>query len=401
MRILVITNLYPNPLQPQRGAANRQHFRALAEDHEVKIVSPISWIDELQARWRGAHAIPRDRRCHVDGIDVVHPRYYYPPGVLRSRYGRLLLRAIRSDVLEVARELQPDVVLGSWAYPDGYAATELANELNVPSAVAVLGSDVNLLNQYPTRRHETVKALRRADTVITVSKDLAGKVIDLGVGASRVAVVYRGVDRDRFYPGSQRDAQAELGMVEADPALLFIGNLVPVKAIDMLVKACGLLAERLPRMQCHIVGDGPLRQQLSSLAAELSLSAKVRFHGVIDHDRLPTWYRAADLVVLPSMAEGVPNVLLESIACGRPYVASNTGGIPEISRHGGCSLVPPGDSRALAEAIYSKLMDRSVPTASDLPVGSWKEAARSLAAALTRGGANFADIPATQERAIA
>ena len=154
-------------------------------------------------------------------------------------------------------------------------------------------------------------------------------------------------------------------------------------------------------MQRHSAGAGPVRQQLTTRAAEQSLSPKVRFHAVSDPDRWPPSSRAADLVVLPSMAEGVPNVLLESIACGRPYVASDTGGIPEISRHRGCSLVPPGDPRALAEAIYSQLMDRSVPTASDLPVGSWKEAARSLAAALTRGGANFADIPATQKRAIA
>jgi teichuronic acid biosynthesis glycosyltransferase TuaC len=401
MRVLVITNLYPNPLQPQRAAANRQHFRALARDHEVKIVAPISWVDELQARLRGARAIPRDRRCRFDGIDVVHPRYFYPPGMLRSRYGRLMQRAIRADVLEVAREFQPDVVLGSWAYPDGYAATQLANELDIPSAVAVLGSDVNLLDQYPTRRSETEKALRAADIVITVSQHLASKVINLGVNASRVVVVYRGVDRDLFSPGSQHDAQTELRMVDADPVLLLIGNLVPVKAIDVFITGCGMLANRFPRMQCHIIGDGPLRKRLSSQAAEQSMSMNIHFHGAIAHDRLPTWYRAADLVVLPSLSEGVPNVLLESIACGRRYVASDTGGIPEISDHAGCTLVAPGDPRALAEAICSRLSDPTTPTVSDLPVASWGQAAKSLAAALTRVTARATQVTGVPEQAIA
>ena len=96
MRILVITNLYPNPCQPQRATYNRQHFRALARDHEVKVVAPISWMDELRTQLRGGSALPRNWRCQLDGIDVVHPRYYYPPGILRSQYGRFFLRSIRT-----------------------------------------------------------------------------------------------------------------------------------------------------------------------------------------------------------------------------------------------------------------------------------------------------------------
>ncbi len=401
MRILAITNLFPNPMQPERGAANRQHFRALARDHEVKVVAPISWIDELRGCRRGGFSLPRDRRWQLDGIDVVHPRFYYPPRIMRSHYGRLFLRAIRAEVLEIARDFRPDILLGSWAYPDGYAAVQLARELNLPAAVHVVGSDINLLDQYPARRGETIKTLRAADLVIAVSEDLAHKVIGLGVNASRVAVVYRGVDRELFFPGSQADAQADLGIGAADPMLLMIGNLVPVKAVDVLVSACGLLADRFPHLQCHIIGKGPLLKKLRTQADELSVADKIQFHGVIEHQALPTWYRAADLVVLPSLAEGVPNVLLESIACGRPYVASNTGGIPEISTHAACSLVEPGQPQTLAAAICSRLEDQTPPTQSDLPAASWDEAARALVAVLAKVVGVAPRVVGTPRQAIA
>ena len=379
MRIIAITNLYPNPYQPQRATHNRQHFRALARDHELRIVAPISWVDELRGRLDGKGRLPRSRRCEVDGMEVVHPRYYYPPGVLRSRYGQFFLRSIRSYVRDMAREALPDILLGSWAYPDGYAAVRLAREMNIPAAVHVLGSDVNLLDHYPARRAETWKTLRAADSVITVSQDLANIVIDGGIESQRVAVVYRGIDRSIFFPASQQDAQTALNVDGEGPLLLFVGNLAPVKAVDVLVSACALLADRYPRMQCHIIGDGPLRKQLRAQAIALSVHKQIQFHGVIEHGQLPTWYRAADLVVLPSRAEGVPNVLLESIACGRPYVASDTGGIPEISNHPGCGLVAPGDAQALADAIVRKLQSADAPAPSDLPVDSWAQSGQALA----------------------
>jgi glycosyltransferase involved in cell wall biosynthesis len=183
--------------------------------------------------------------------------------------------------------------------------------------------------------------------------------------------------------------------------LLMIGNLVPVKAVDVLISACGLLANRFPRMQCHIIGNGPLLKKLRTQADELSVADKVQFHGVIKHHTLPTWYRAADLVVLPSLAEGVPNVLLESIASGRRYVASNTGGIPEISAHAGCSLVEPDQPQALAAAICSRLEDQTTPTPSDLPAASWDEAARALVAVLAKVVGVAPRVVGTPRQAIA
>src|SRR6478735_8151555 len=89
MRILAITNLYPNPLQPHRGAFNRQQFRALAERHEVRVIAPIAWTDERSARRAGGAALPAERRVECDGLNVAHPRYLFTPKVLRGQYGNM------------------------------------------------------------------------------------------------------------------------------------------------------------------------------------------------------------------------------------------------------------------------------------------------------------------------
>lgn len=383
MRILIITNLHPSVYRPHRGQANRQMLQALSRHHDVKVVVPVSWVDATRSRQQHDLTRPWFTAPQADEYEVLYPRFYYTPRMLRSQYGRMMDRSIRSCIRDLTAHFHPQVVLGSWAYPDGYTAVKVAQRLGVAAAVQVLGSDINLLKDYPARSRQTLRTLRSAARVITVSGDLARQVIGLGVDASRIHVVYRGINRDSFCPGSQQQARIKLGINRRNPMLLFIGNLVPVKAVDVLISACGRLADRLPEATCHIIGDGPLRAHLQCQAAESPAASMIRFEGSVEHHKLPDWYRAADLVVLPSLAEGVPNVLLESIACQRHYVASHVGGIPEISRHRGCKLVPPGDPRSLAEAIAAALREPHTPTAASLPEPSWDTSARSLASVLS------------------
>ena len=91
MRILVLTNLYPNPWQPHRAAFNRQQFAALAQQHEVRVIAPVAWTDQLASRLRGQH----ERTILCDGMVIDHPRYLFPPKMLRSWHGHFYLRSVR------------------------------------------------------------------------------------------------------------------------------------------------------------------------------------------------------------------------------------------------------------------------------------------------------------------
>ena len=350
MKILALTNLYPNPLQPHRAAFNRHRFRFLAEHHQVRLIAPVSWRDEWALRGTGAR-IPPDRCTTCDGIAVEHPRYWYTPGALRGQYGRFFEASVRPAFDRAVRELEPDIVLATWAYPDGWAAVRLARRHGLPVAVLVHGSDVRRMDEFAARRAGTREALCGADGVIAVSADLAARVVALGAAPDRVATVLDGVDRSLFHPGDRAAARQRLGLGEDRRHLLYIGNLLPVKGVDVLLQACRVLDAKRQDWCLHLVGDGAERARLQAQAQDAGLADKVVFHGAQPQTALPDWLRAADLFVLPSRSEGIPNVLLEASACATPYVASRVGGIPEIAALGAGVLVPPEQPQALAEAI--------------------------------------------------
>src|SRR5690606_11959130 len=106
MRILALTNLYPNPLQPHRAAFNRHRFRFLSQLHDVRLIAPVSWRDEWSLRGQGP-GIPRDRRTTCDGIAVEHPHYWYTPGILRSQYGRFFEASVRATFDRAVAEMAP------------------------------------------------------------------------------------------------------------------------------------------------------------------------------------------------------------------------------------------------------------------------------------------------------
>jgi glycosyltransferase involved in cell wall biosynthesis len=359
MRILAVTNLFPNPIQPNRATFNRQQFAAIARQHALAVISPIAWTEELGARWKAGARVPAGRRVECDGIVVDHPKYLFPPRIMRGTYGYCFRRSIKAAFERAVAEFRPEVVLASWAYPDGWAAVDLAHRAGLPAVIKVHGSDVLTMSVYPSRRGRTVEALRSADGVIAVSGDLARTVEALGVDASRVSVVYNGVDTNLFRPGPMAEARAAVGIDRERRAVLFVGNLVGVKAIDVLIDACAIVARSGVTFNCYLIGQGGLRDALERRASSAGLADVVRFVGPKPHRELPDWFRAADVLVLPSQSEGVPNVLLEACACGTPFVASRVGGIPEILDMGDGTLVPPGDVAALAEALRARIADQS------------------------------------------
>ena len=286
-----------------------------------------------------------------DGLTVDHPRFFFPPRIARRWYGHFFLASVKDSFRRTIREFRPDLVYTPWAYPDGWAAVRLGRKAGLPVILQVLGSDILLLGQNPARRKRTEEAVRTADGVVAVSQDLAGHLSRIGVEPSKILVFNDGVDRGLFTPGDKARERAILDLPTGQRVILFVGNLVAVKAVDVLLRAC--VEQGLKDIACQvvIVGQGPLRPALEELAGELGIEDRVRFVGLLPHYDLPGWFRAADVLVLPSHSEGVPNVLLEASACGTPWVASRVGGIPEIAHLGISRMVTPNSPSELARAI--------------------------------------------------
>jgi len=214
--------------------------------------------------------------------------------------------------------------------------TELFHELRRLSHMLGMWKGLVDVLQKADTRYRWVEA----DGVIVVSRELADTVIRMGVDPDRVGVRYDGVDPDVFHPGPRAAARARLGVDPTATRVLFIGNLVEVKGIDVLFEACHRLRQGGFDFELDLIGQGPLRETLEKQVRRLGMS-HFRFRGALPQAELPDWYRAADVFVLPSRSEGVPNVLLEAMACRTPFVASRVGGIPEVAVPEVGRLVPP------------------------------------------------------------
>ncbi len=351
MRILAVTNIYPNPYKPHYAPYNRQEFRALAKLHSLAVISPIAWTDELACQGRSAARLPRDRRIQLDGLTVDHPRYLFTPKLLRTWYGHFYCFSVKSAFERALAEFRPDLIYAPWAYPDGWAAVELGHAAGLPVVVKVHGSDVLLLTSDRGRRRRTIEVLQRADGIVAVSQDLARRMVELGARAGNIHVVYAGIDREIFRPGPRAEARRRLELPPDIPIVLFVGDLLPVKGLDVLVDACSHLKRDGVKFSCLLIGQGPMRERLERQIADLELQDQVNMLGPKPNEELAEWYRAATLFVLPSRSEGLPTVLREASACGTPFVASRVGGIPEIAHLVPSRLVQPEDARGLAHAI--------------------------------------------------
>jgi glycosyltransferase involved in cell wall biosynthesis len=366
MRILAITNLYPRPGHDTLAPFNRQQFAALAQVHDLSVISPVAWTEELRD-WKAGFSVPR-HYLSAEQIEVRHPCYYFPPRILRATYGQFFLASIRREVIRTALEFRPDVIFGCWAYPDGWAAVKLARELGIPAVIKIVGSDVLIIKG--KARRKMVEGLQQADAVVAVSRHLAEYAISLGVNPDRVHVVYNGLDTKLFHPGNQALARAKLGLMVNRPIVLFIGNLLISKGVGVLVEALARLVGQGLNPLCVIVGRGRDEPKLRAMISRLELQDHVLLVGPKPLEEMPDWYRACDLLALPSFSEGVPNVLLEASACGRPFVATRVGGIPEIAHEATSRLVEPGDSDAVARAIV-EILGFGPVTPISLP--SWNE----------------------------
>ena len=224
MRVLAITNLYPGPGRELLAAFNRQQFAALARRISLRVIAPVAWPAAWKDRLRGRRTA--GPYLNGDGIETEHPVYYYPPRVMRHRYGECYLQSILRTAERAIAAHRPDVVLSCWAHPDGWAAVQLARTHNRPVVIKAIGTDLLVAPRDARRRQRIREALGAADGVVAVSRDLARHAVSLGAEAARVSVVPEGLDESLFAPGNRQAARARLGLPPQGAAVLFVGNLL-------------------------------------------------------------------------------------------------------------------------------------------------------------------------------
>jgi len=379
LRVLAITKIFPNAAEPLSAPFNRQQFAALARRCELEVMATLPWYPGagLLARWSSAGKLAKvPRRETIEGIRVTHPKTMFVPRVAHGMWGPLYAASIAPLLARYRGKV--DVVLGSWAYPDGFAAVVAGRLLGVPTVVKLHGSDINIIAKLPGPRRLSAWALPKAARVVAVSRALADEVHALGVPRERIAIVMNGVDGELFRLRDRAAARAELGL-PAGPLALYVGNLKDEKGVLDLARAWA----EVPVGTLAIVGGGPAKAALEQAVAPYG--DRVTLVGPQPLASIPTWMAACDVLTLPSHAEGTPNVVLEALACGRRVVATQVGGIPDlITRSELGALVPVRDPKALGVALAHAL---ATPYAPDEVArlgarGGWEASATALHAVL-------------------
>ena len=323
MKILTFSTLFPNSVKPGHGIFVETRLRHLVASGRVesRVVAPVPWFPSRHPRfgaWAAWAAVPRYEQRF--GIQVAHPRYPVLPKIGMNVAPALLAASSRAAIGRLLDEgFDFDVIDAHYFYPDGVAAVMLGRYFNKPVTITARGSDITLLPNYRLPRRMIQWAAAGADHVITVCNALREEVIALGVAPERVSSLRNGVDLALFHPAARPAVQEPF-------TLLAVGHLVPVKGQERIIGALPLL----PDVRLRIAGDGPDRAKLVQLAQELGVSERVTFLGAMRQPELMQHYNQADALVLASSREGWANVLLESMACGTPVVASRVYGTPEV-----------------------------------------------------------------------
>lgn len=327
MNLLTYTTLYPNAVNPQHGIFVENRLRRIVAtgDAAARVVAPVPWFpfksDIFGAYGAFARIGASEERF---GIAVDHPRYLSIPRVGMGIAPRLLARATAGRVRRHVAETGAQLIDAHYFYPDGVAAAAIGKALDMPVVITARGSDVNLIAQYDGPRRQILQAARQAAAIIAVSEALRRQMIAIGIDEERIHVLRNGVDLDMFSPVPMDRARAALGIEQ--PMMVAVGNLLSSKGQDIAIRAL----PSIPDLDLVLVGAGPDEAVFRKLAVRLGVAERVRFAGRVPQDALKTWFSAAEFSVLASVREGWPNVLLESMACGTPVIASNVGGVPEI-----------------------------------------------------------------------
>ena len=352
MKIMLLSHELP----PVGGGGGRAAWelakRLAAREHDVTILT-CSWQD-LPAR------------SVVEGVVVIRVTS------ARSRIDRSTVPEMMDYVRGALRqappaveEQHPDIIHAFFALPAGLVARRLGNRTGIPYVISLRGADVpsgqvkRFRWVYPFAVPVFRRVISDAAAVVALSEGLRRQALRHAPNAS-IELIPNGVDRSLFHPDEDSPGESESDAAAGSGRrLLYVGRLVAKKNVAALIEALDAVRSTTNMdVALDVVGSGPEEADLRRAAARPGLAGHVSFHGWRERSELPTFYRSADALVLPSLNEGMSNTVLEAMACGLPVIATDVSGTRELLGNGEAGIVvPAGDVDALRDAVVDLLED--------------------------------------------
>jgi len=342
VHVLTITPFYPSAQDDGQGCF---------------VSEPLLWTEKIGIDNRVLAVQPFYRDRAEPGIanpQADRVRYSSLPGAVGLPTAGAFLFA---RVLPTVRRLQEagaiDLIHAHSPLPCGHTAMLLNRKLGLPYVVTVHGLDAFSVNQVGGWVGKWCGKITRtvyqfAKSVICVSEHVRQRVL-AGAADCMTTVVYNGADPELFFPDPK-------GQLSANTTVLSVGNLIPIKGHEVLMRSVAAIADRHSTLRCKIVGDGPERDRLKLLARDLGISDRVAFLGRQSRSALAQTLRHAAVFALPSRYEGLGCVYLEAMACAKVAIGCRGQGIEEIIHHGKNGwLVAPNSVEDLASGLSTLL----------------------------------------------
>ena len=338
--VLIVTCAYP-------------HYSSKSEGTFV-----ANWAEQLKAEGLNIRVYKRDHLTfgsYLKSFSRVyefyrHPRVYeydwhgihvYRQGIhlrLPLDYSksapRLTYEKMKPIIKRIHKQFPFDLVyLATWG-DLSLAMSWIAKEMRIPYIASAIGDHTNLYYNKPDsiyyKYHREI--FLGSEFVICVSNDLNKKVKAMTEGKANTFTYYSGVDIQKFHPSSEirADFRDRLGYVDEDFVIIFVGRLTRPKGVYELLEAFASLLSDNRSIKLLLVGSLLEQARVSKRIISLGIKSKVKLIGGVGHEEIPGYLNAADVFVLPSWMEGLPNVVMEACACERPVIASAVGGIPEL-----------------------------------------------------------------------
>lgn len=361
MKVLVLSNLYPNQLNHIRGGFARSQVLNLSRlGCLVKVVSPVPYapfpINVFLPKWKNSNQVPLS--LVDEGIAVFHPRYLLLPRNLLLRYaGYSYYLATKKLVDRLYRDWGFDLIHAHTAFPDGYAAMLFSRIYKLPFMVTIHGRDLqDIVNRDTGCKKAVLEVLRSAAVVVNVSHKLS-KLCRFYIGESRkITVVGNGIELNDLYTGQSPLREIYSGQ----RVILSVGSLKKTKGHDLTLRAFKALLPEFSKVRLLVIGGGEEEKKLQALARELGIADLVEFIPPQPHDRVMEYMSICDLFVLPSWREGFGIVYLEAMVHGKPVIGIKGQGVDDfiVSGENGL-LVEPFDVAGLAGAMAALLKDNA------------------------------------------
>lgn len=344
MRVLTLTPFYPVKEDDAQGCF---------------VAEPLPWLERAGVSNVVFSAQPMYRKTagpsHTSAFAVLVKYFALPGGLGLASAGAFLFARILSTVSRLHTSNNFDLIHAHAPLPCGHAAMLLSRELRIPYVVSVHGLDAYSTVQVTGRAGDWCRRIsqvvyRGSRRVICISERVREEVLEGAGEACRTSVVYNGVDTAFFAPPARNSSATSM--------ILSVGNLIPIKGHELLLRAAVSLAPEFAGLTWTIIGDGPERSTLQALAQRLQIAGRVHFLGRQSRKQVAEAMQRCTLFALPSRYEGLGCVYLEAMSAGKPAIGCRGQGIAEIIQHGRNGfLVGPDNDRELTLAIAMLLRD--------------------------------------------